>query len=306
VLILDENTGIYSSDFTNTAYNQSLKKTLVTKGGIGEFDFSFGANFGHMLYIGATVGVQRLEYEELKDHSEVDDNNVSAYLRSFSFNEHFNAYGTGVNIKIGAILKPVDYLRFGLAVHTPTFYSMTSEFYTTMNTSFDQGDPAQMNDRSKLITSDYNFNSPLRAIGSVAVVFDKFGLLSVDYEMVDYRKSRFRSDLDDFGDINAGMGDVYKRASNIKAGLEGRMGPIAARIGYGFYGSPYVSSSDRLNNNYKYQSYSAGLGVRGKKAFFDVAYVLNKSNEEHKLFMNEIAKLDNEQTKIMATLGFRF
>jgi hypothetical protein len=84
------------------------------------------------------------------------------------------------------------------------------------------------------------------------------------------------------------------------------MGPIAARIGYGFYGSPYVSSSDRLNNNYKYQSYSAGIGVRGKKAFFDVAYVLNKSNEEHKLFMNEIAKLDNEQTKIMATLGFRF
>jgi hypothetical protein len=92
VLILDENTGIYSSDFTNTAYNQSLKKTLVTKGGIGEFDFSFGANFGHMFYIGATVGVQRLEYEELKDHSEVDDNNVSAYLRSCSFNEHFNAY----------------------------------------------------------------------------------------------------------------------------------------------------------------------------------------------------------------------
>lgn len=306
VLLYDEVNKVYSSDFTGTNYGQTIKKNVSTKGGIGEYDFSFGANFSHLLYVGATLGVQRIDYEEIKEHSEFDDNGTYEYLKSFSFNEHFNAYGTGVNFKIGAILKPVDFLRLGLAVHTRTYYNMNSEFYTSMESSFDKGTPAQMSDRTDLVTSDYKFQTPMKAIGSIAFVFDKFGLFSLDYEMVDYTKGRFRSDEDDFGDINVKMSDVYKKTSNIKAGLEGRLGPFAARVGYGWYGSPYVKDANRLNSDYKYQSYSAGIGIRGKKAFFDVAYVTNKSNEEHKLFLSENAQLDINQSKIMATLGFRF
>jgi len=306
LLILDENSGLYSSDFTGTNYGQTIRKNIVTKGGIGEYDFSFGANFGHIVYIGATVGVQRLDYEELKDHSEFDDAKVSDYLSSFSFKEHFNAYGTGLNFKFGVIVKPVDFLRLGAAIHSRTFYRLNSEFYTSANSSFDQGTPAQMNERSDMITSDYNLNTPFKAIGSIAFVFDKFGLFSLDYEYIDYSKARFRSDDYDFGEVNSGMGDFLKSTSNIKAGFEGRIGPFAGRVGYGYYGSPYKKDPDILNSDYKYQSYSAGVGVRGKSVFFDVAYVMNKSNEEHKLFLNQIANLDMNQSKIMATLGFRF
>lgn len=312
VLLVDENTGIYSSDYTTEGYGQTQKKNIVTKGGIGEYDFSFGANFGHVVYFGATVGVQRLDYEELKSHSEYDENGTLEYLNSFSFNEHFNAYGTGVNFKVGAIVKPVDFLRLGVAVHTPTFFKLNSEFYTTMNTYFDKGTPTEMNDRSDLIASDYNFNTPFKAIGSIAFVFDKYGLFSLDYEMVDYTKARFRSDSDDMGDINTGIDDTYKKTSNIKAGLEGRMGPFAARLGYGYYGNPYTSG--QINDNYKYQSYSAGFGIRGKSFFIDFAYMINKSSEQHKLYVienngtlnSQLAKLDLDQSKIMATLGFRF
>ncbi|NJK97096.1 MAG: hypothetical protein HC905_21195 [Bacteroidales bacterium] len=313
VLLYNETTGIYSSDFTTEGYSQTQKRNVVTKGGMGEYDFSFGANFGHIVYLGATVGVQRIDYEEVKDHSEFDENGTMEYLNSFKFSEHFNAYGTGVNFKFGAIVKPVEFLRLGLAIHTPTFYSMNSEFYTSMETSFDKGTPAQMNERSNLLVTDYTLNTPFKAIGSLAIVFDKYGLFSLDYEMVDYTKARFRSDQDDFSGVNTGINDAFKKVSNIRAGLEGRLGPISARLGYGIFGNPY--GSEQINHDYKYQSYSGGIGIRGKSVYFDVAYIMNKSKENHKLYMfednngnlfNELAKLDINQSKIMATLGFRF
>lgn len=306
VILKDNNTGQFGSDYTYEGYGQTIEKNIVTKGGIGEFDFSFGANYGHMVYLGATIGVQRVAYEEVNDHSEFDDKKTLEYLKSFSFREHFNAYGTGINFKIGTIIKPIDFLRIGLAVHTPTFYSINSEFYTSMNSSFDQGTPAEMDTTTTLAVSDFTLNTPFKAIGSLAFVFDKYGLFSLDYEFVDYTKARFRSDESNFNNQNTNIRTFYRTTANIRAGLEGRLGPFSARVGYGYYGSPYKDNPDYLNYDYSYHSYSAGLGVRGKSVFFDLAYVLNKSNEEHRLFLNDIATLDIQQSKIMATLGFRF
>jgi hypothetical protein len=313
VLLYDSLTKVYSSDFTNDGYGQFQRKTIETKGGIGEYDFSFGANYSNILYLGATMGVQRLDYEEISSHYEEDVNGTLVYLKSFNFNQHFNAYGTGFNFKFGAILKPINFLRLGLAVHTPTFYKINSEFYTSMDTYFDKGLPLDMHDVSDVANTNYKLNTPFKAIGSIAFIFNKYGLFSFDYEMVDYTKARFRSDVGDYSDINTTVGDIYKRTANIKTGLEGKLGPFAARIGYGYYGNPYTSTE--LNSNYKYQAYTAGFGFRGKSFFMDLAYVLNKSTEYHRLYsyentdgllVSQISKMDIYQTKIMATVGFRF
>lgn len=312
VLLYDSIAKVYSSDFTRDGYGQSQKHSVVTKGGIGEYDLSFGANYSNMLYLGATIGIQRVDYEETKYHTETDVNNTIGYLKSFNFNENFNAYGYGFNFKFGAIFRPVNLLRLGLAFHTPTFYKIDSEFYTTMDTHFDVGNPLDMSERSDLLSSTYNLTTPMKVIGSVALQLDKYGLISFDYEMLDYTKSRFRSDQDDFSDINSNMKEVYKRTSNIKVGAEGKLGPFALRLGYGYYGNPYTS--DQFNSNYSYQSYTTGFGIRGKSVFFDVAYVLSKSKEKTKLYVYErgntlysqLADLDISRTKVMATLGFRF
>ncbi|HEX3008320.1 MAG TPA: hypothetical protein VHO90_11980, partial [Bacteroidales bacterium] len=282
----------------------TIEKSIRTKGGMGEYDFSFGGNISHVFYFGATVGIQRIDYEEIKDHSEYDDEQTNADINSFSFKEHFNAFGTGVNLKLGAIVKPVEFLRVGVALHTPTFYKLNSEFYTTMDSYFDQGTPASYNLRSAFGENDFNLNTPLKAIGSLAFIFGKYGLFSVDYEYLDYSAAHTSSDNDNMHDLNSDVENHYKSASNVRAGLEGKLGIFAARVGYGYYGNPY--SSGQLNSDYKFQSYSAGVGVRGKTAFFDVAYVLNKGEEYHRVYKNESAKLDIQQSKIMATLGFKF
>ena len=37
-----------------------------------------------------------------------------------------NVSGTGFNMKFGLIFKPIQQLRFGLAIHTPTWYHLTN------------------------------------------------------------------------------------------------------------------------------------------------------------------------------------
>jgi hypothetical protein len=297
--------GTYYSRYT-TEDLPTIEKSIRTKGGIGEYDFSFGGNISNIFYFGATLGIQRIDYEEIKDHSEYDDAGTNDEVSSFSFREHFKTNGSGVNLKIGAIVKPVEFLRVGLAFHTPTFFTLNSEFYTTMDSYFDQGSRTDLHKESSsgLSENDFELYTPLKAIGSLAFIFGKYGLLSVDYEFIDYSMAYTSSDVSDMHDLNSSLDTTFKSTSNIKAGLEGKLGIFAGRIGYAYYGNPY--SSGQSNSDCKYQTYSAGLGVRGKKAYFDLVYMVTKSDEYHRVYLDEYAKLENNQTKIMATLGFRF
>ncbi len=38
----------------------------------------------------------------------------------------------GINFKMGMIFKPVEYVRLGLAVHTPTFYTLEDRYSTQL------------------------------------------------------------------------------------------------------------------------------------------------------------------------------
>lgn len=39
---------------------------------------------------------------------------------------YLNMTGTGVNFKMGLIVKPINELRLGVAFHTPTFFNVNS------------------------------------------------------------------------------------------------------------------------------------------------------------------------------------
>ncbi|MGB1317802.1 MAG: hypothetical protein ACPG5W_06335, partial [Flavobacteriales bacterium] len=63
--LLDTMPGSTNSYFNNAApfYGQTERITETTKGSMGEIALSFGGNFGNTLYIGATVGIPRINYE---------------------------------------------------------------------------------------------------------------------------------------------------------------------------------------------------------------------------------------------------
>lgn len=314
--------GEYVNVVNYSNYGQSMRKVINTKGGLGEYAFSFGANLSHKFYFGTTLGVQSLNYEEVKSHREYVEGVSLGNFDNFNFTEHFNAYGSGVNLKFGVIARPIDFLRIGLAVHTPTYFRLKSEFYTSLSSRYTT-DTKDIFTSTEIYSNDYKLKTPMKAIGSLAFVFSDFGILSMDYEYVDYSKANLKptdpeNSNDDFSNTNSNISNYFKQTSNLKIGFEGKLGPIAGRLGYAIYGNPYEKG--QISDNYKYQSYSAGIGVRGKAIFFDLAYVLNVSQDSHLLYeymmrdnsgnpkgyAQEIADMKYTNSKIMATLGFRF
>ncbi|HEY4787060.1 MAG TPA: hypothetical protein VIH57_13475 [Bacteroidales bacterium] len=311
--------GYFVNDFKDKGELQ--QRIITTKGSIGEYAFSFGANYSNKLYLGATVGIDHVDYQEIKNHNE-SQTPSSNIMDNFTFIDNFKTWGTGYNIKIGLIYKPIDLIRLGLAFHSPTYYSLSSEFYTSMNVNF-KSIPQGLNDthyydQTNVATFDYNITTPMRLVTSLAFQFQQLGVLSVDYEFVDYTSAKIRADNDPFTDVNNLVQNTYRSTGNLKIGAEAKIGDFALRAGFGYYGSPY--NSNQFNKDASTTSYSFGLGYRGKSFFLDLGYILFNTKYIYKLYdyeeLNttdnkyyiypETADMNSKYGKIAMTLGFRF
>lgn len=314
----DQDSGRFINYFeTAQQHNQLQERTISTTGGIGEYAFSFGANYSHKLYLGITIGVDELNYQEIKSHTESQTPSVNL-IDNFNFTDNFKTWGTGYNLKLGLIYKPIDLLRLGLAFHTPTFYNLSSEFYTSMEVNyklppFTNSSQTNYFDQTQVSTFDYNITTPMRLIGSLALQFQQYGVLSFDYEYLDYTKGKIRADGDPFTDVNNIVQNSYKSASNLRIGAEGKIGDFALRAGYGYYGSPY--NSNQFNKDASTSSYSLGFGYRGKSFFFDAGYIMFNTKYVHKLYdyygtdgsiISETADLNSKSGRVAMTFGFRF
>ena len=96
--------------------------------------------------MGLGVGINDLSYTRDALYSESMENvefpgagagnTVDA---GFDLNNHQYVTGTGYNFKFGVIVKPINRLRFGAAIHTPTYYSLTKSTSGTIDYSYSDG-----------------------------------------------------------------------------------------------------------------------------------------------------------------------
>jgi hypothetical protein len=313
-LLYVPDSGIYPYEYYHDLdgiYNQTQERTISRKGGIGEYAFSIGSNYNHKLYLGATVGIQRVRYDETMVHSEYDDYGDIPYFRSFEAVEHISTNGVGYNLKVGAIYRPIEALRLGLAVHTPTFYKLETEFDGSIKSKFDSiiSDSHAVSD---ILVSNYQLSSPLRLIASIGFQLKKVALFSADYEYVNYTKMRMRADNGSFTDVNHDIQTYYKTTNNLRLGAECKLGALALRCGYSYYGSPYVASE--INKNASYSIYSAGIGFRAKNVSCDLTFAQSMITQKYAMYQlgyNTSAELPTATiktgtAKILATIGFRF
>jgi hypothetical protein len=210
-----------------------------------------------------------------------------------------------VNLKIGAIVKPTDWLRIGAAVHTPTaLYDMKDNYSNTMSSDLEDGYTYE--DESPSGSFNYSLSTPFRAIGSLGFIINKMGLLNAEYEFVDYSTAQLSSSPNAFADVNKTIRSKYTSTGNLRVGGEFRLDPLSFRAGYALYGSPFKSGE---NTGAARTSYTAGLGIRDNNYFIDFAYVLTTYNEESFLYDPEIVNPVNNSfrtSSFMLTLGLRF
>jgi len=315
-----------------------IQENLVkSRGGITELALAFAGNKRDKLFIGFTIGVPFVNFSRESVFTEADaTSNPNNKFDFASITENLTTNGAGVNLKLGFIYKPVEYVRLGFAVHTPTMFMLTDRYNAsvTTNTESYQGEYFQ-NSGDFTGGADAEFKywmfSPYRLMASASYVLREIedvrkqrGFLTADIEYVNYKAASFSTDPegDDSQDtrnylksLNRAIDANYKGTFNFKAGGELKFTTIMARLGLAYYGNPYkVITGPTLMpaNSQKGSRFqlSGGLGYRNKGVFIDATYVHTMGKDFHLPYRLESSPYNGASIKstdgnIIVTLGFK-
>jgi len=284
-------------------YDKTQMKTIQSTGSMGEIALSFGGNYNDKFYVGATLGIPRVRYYE-ESHYVESDFDTSLAIENFAFREYLSTKGRGVNFKLGIIYKPLDWFRFGAAVHTPTFLNLSDYYNSQMSAVYDNGFSPTSN--SPEGNFDYELTTPMRALGSLGFVIGKHGIISADYEFVDYTSASLSAQGESFFTANEAIRLKYREAHNFKIGTEWRFDQFSLRGGYALYGNPFAPN---VSNNGERTSYTAGFGFREDDYFVDFAYVLTHAKENYYLYNPKYVNAVQNRittTSFMVSLGVKF
>lgn len=295
-----------------TTYNHVIpnhgelqRQTLNKTGNMGEAVISFGGNYKGRILIGATVGFLNAKYSEENVYEEIDEKDTIANFKSFSYTQNLDTKASGINFKLGVIVKATDWLRIGAAIHTPTaLYDVTDNYSSSMKSDLEGG--INYEKKSPAGSFNYSITTPFRAMGSLGFIIGKYGLVNADYEYIDYSYAQLSSSPNVFADVYSSIRTKYTSTSNIRIGAEGRLDPLSFRLGYALYGSPFKAGE---NKNATRTSYTAGLGFREKNYSIDFAYVLTKYSEYNYMYdatLIQPVKSDYKNSTFMLTFGVRF
>lgn len=283
---------------------------LEDKGNNGEIAFSVAGNFENTLYFGATLGIQNVDFESTDNYQEqLEAPTDASSLDIFYYDKYLHTRGTGVNLKLGLIYRATDALRLGIAAHTPTFFSLEDEYFYVMEstffkepeagkgTSFQQVFPLD----NKTGFYEYEYQTPWKFTFGGSYILGQTGLVSIDYDLIDYASSKFSNG--DFDRVNQEISDTYKMTGNLKIGAEVRLNQLfALRGGYNYFGNMYSEESDREQNA---SQYSAGLGYRHKNIFVDASYQYY-TQETTTNFDDFSATQDYNVHTVKVTIGYQF
>jgi len=297
----------YGEDAYST-YGQVIKRTITNEGYGGEHAFSIGANLSNIIYLGASFGIHPIRYTGHYDHLETDDNNVIYDFKNFTYTDHFETTGTGYSGKIGLILRPIKILRLGFAFHAPIIYNLDDYFFDNVRSEFDNFQ--QYEATNEPLRYSYTLTTPYRILAGASVQLGKLGIITADYEFVDYTKARFSNASDNYGyeNENKSIQDILKISQNARLGAEIRLGIMSLRAGYAIYGSAFREGED--NENLMYNIASGGLGFRQNNFYFDFAYNYQWSSQKYYMYDDppylQAATISTTRNTLTTTLGIKF
>ena len=285
-------------------YGEKQSQRHTKKGSLGEYNISVAFNFMHKLYVGANLGIQTVNYKQTIISYE-NRENVTVGPKTFTFEDWVTSSGSGVNFKLGILYQPIDQLRFGAAIHTPTSISMKDRYSTSCNTQL--GD-STMSYASPEGEFEYNILSPLRANASICYIPNENLLINLDYDLANYNAIKMRSESYDFATETQNIMNNYKVGHCVKLGAEYRIGALNLRLGGAYYTSPYKSSSP--NSNSDTWLASAGLGFRTNYFFFDIAYSYLANSYVYYMYeglvSSDPSKIKFNRHQISFTIGCKF
>ncbi len=310
---------------------QAIKQEMEMKttGGINEIALAFASNKRDRWYFGGTIGIPIVSYKQALTFKESDTSaRTNNHFNSFTYTDNISQNGVGVNIKMGVIYRPQDYIRLGLAVHSPSFMMIDEKRETSIQTQL-ENPIGNFSVSSNTFTNgqkgkySYGQSTAWKIIGSASYVFREIenvkrqrAFITADVEYVTHGASRFTS-LEDsatagekqyYKALGKAVDENYKGAFNFRVGGELKFNTFMGRLGFAYYGNPYEKVMNVKGNR---MLLSGGLGYRHKGIFVDVTYlhaITKDVNFPYALAdrANTYASVKQQKGNVIATVGFKF
>jgi len=304
-LIFEGNDGAFQIDSDYALGNPFQDELIENEGSQTQITFAYGGNFKNKLFLGGSLGITSVNLTSTKTYNELfkDDSDKDALY--YSLQENLLQNGTGVNLNLGLIYKPLDNVNLGVSFSSPTWTRINEEFDADIFAEFyDINGNLEIDEEafSDIYITTLTLRSPMKVSAGGTFFFNKNGFISADIDYLDYSSMNLSSkDLSMEGN-NDDIKSFGAATINYRAGAEYRFDMFRIRAGAAYYGDPMESELDR-----SMIQYSAGIGARLANMYVDLGIVQNTYNSFYSSYPGaSLASIDNKQLTGLLTLGFNF
>lgn len=337
----DQYRGLYKDGITTGNSYFDVRE----RGYVDEYNISFGGNFADIVYWGMGFGITDIQFssetnydEELADAriatSMSDSPQTTTGNAYFNLNNYSHTSGTGFNYKIGFIVKPIQELRFGIAVHTPTYYNMSTNYDSYVDYDYSSGIKGRA--KSDYGYYDWKLRTPWKLMIGAAGVIGGSAIVSVDYEYQGMNDMRVSSPSGfEYSDVTDDIKYYYKPVNTVRIGLEYRIDrnfSVRAGVANSFSGvknevldgDEYIYTSGTnpaysFNRSTRY--ITCGIGYRSGGFYADLAYVnkytkstyspyssyqVNTADGGNEWWYSPYSDYTNTNNHIVLSLGYKF
>ena len=267
------------------------KYTHRSEGSAQSFDFNLSTNINNCAFLGLTVGVDNMNFKELTCYEEFGD-------ADYALSRNCEVRGTGVNVKLGTIIRPFkdNPFRFGLAVETPTWYRLRNS--TWFDFGYDIREDAALRSYLK-----FNVRTPWKVRASIGSTVGSVFAWDIDYEFAAYASTSQGYPSTEYADgstsgnvkdvdMNDLTSNILRGTHTLRVGMEGNATKnLSFRLGYNLSTSAYEKnvSFDQFNIDSRAMMYATGtnymrlgatniltlgMGYHIKNFHIDLAYKL--------------------------------
>ena len=303
-------------------------------GGLESYDMNMAFNIKDRVYLGLTLGINNVNYKQNTYYTEdIYDGPHAGY---YELENAYRLQGAGVDLKLGAIVRPIEDspFRLGVAFHTPMWYTLTEKYTAQVysDLEYDNGDGTidhfqateAIEDYVNGVTvRDYEAITPWKLNLSAGTTIANMVAIGAEYEYQDYSTAKLRYDDGSKNrEQTLNVKEDLKGVHTFRVGMEARLAPqFSVRAGYNYSSAPFRTTAYKAldyndmrtdvdyTNDLQRHTVSCGLGYSGEVFFADLAYKYDTYKSEFYAFSADAlrpVKTDTNRHQVLLTMGVRF
>jgi long-subunit fatty acid transport protein len=290
---------------------------VVEGGGLNNWSIAGGLEIAKNLSLGVTLTYLSGSYTY--DRTLVEEDRDNAYNSTFRYGRNNDLYDfkrlnvdeyvdgdiSGGNAKFGLMYRIPDRFRLGVAIKTPTSFTVKENWGTTARSTFDNGDIFPVDaDLENTGMGQYDVSTPWEFNLGASVILKDL-TVSGDVTYTDWTELKFENANSDVLALNKDIKTLLRGTRDYRAGLEYDIVPVGVRLrgGFMYFTSPYENDPKTFDQKY----ITGGLGILlGPSTMLDLAYAHGWWETYRS---NSGSGRSNEQITsetLRATLSYRF